>query len=113
MHELSVASGIIEFAGDFARDHRAKKISRIELEIGQLSGIVTESLKFALELAIENTVLDQAEIIISEIPGRSKCLACLTVFDNPDWYTPCPACGSINSEVIGGKELLITSISTD
>ncbi|HOV10346.1 MAG TPA: hydrogenase maturation nickel metallochaperone HypA [Bacteroidales bacterium] len=112
MHELSIATNIIEIAEDFARSHQAEKISRIELEIGQLSGIVTDSLQFALELAVKNTVLEFAEVIIKEIPGKSRCNKCQAEFGNNDWYTPCPACHSIDSEIISGKELQIKSIFT-
>lgn len=113
MHELSIATNIVEFAEEFARDHQAKKINRIELEVGQLSGIVIDSLKFALEFAVENTVLEKAEIIISEIPGRFKCYHCQTEFDKSVWYTPCPSCQSMDSELLGGKEMQIKSIFID
>ncbi|HOH83360.1 MAG TPA: hydrogenase maturation nickel metallochaperone HypA [Bacteroidales bacterium] len=112
MHELSIATSIIEIAEDFARSHQAEKISRIEIEVGQLSGIVKESLVFALELAVKNTVLESAEVVITEIPGKSICQACKHEFDNPDWYTPCPECQSMNTEITAGKELQIKSIFT-
>jgi len=113
MHELSIAADIIDIAEDFVRDHRTNKIIRLELEAGQLSGIVTASLEFALDLAVKNTVLEKAEIVLSEVPGRSKCNKCQTIFEVSDWFTPCPACGSMDLEITGGKELLIKSITTD
>ncbi|MCK9612487.1 MAG: hydrogenase maturation nickel metallochaperone HypA [Bacteroidales bacterium] len=112
MHELSIATSIIEFAEEFATEHKTEKIKRIELEVGQLSGVVTESLKFALELAVKDTVLESTEIIINEVTGKSICNNCNKEFENPDWYTPCPACQSIDSEIVSGKELHIKSIIT-
>ena len=48
MHELSIAASIVDYATDFANEHQAKSISRIEIEVGQLSGVITDSLEFAM-----------------------------------------------------------------
>lgn len=111
MHELSIAASIVDYATDFANEHQAKSISRIEIEVGQLSGVITDSLEFAMEEAVKDSVLEKAEVVLTEVPGRSRCNRCKTEFDNPDWYTPCPNCMAMDAEIIGGLELLITKIS--
>jgi len=113
MHELSIATSIIEIADDFMRDHKAAIIKKIEIEVGKLSGVVKDNLIFALEIAVKDTVLKEAEIIIEEIDGRSVCNSCKTEFVNNDWYTPCPNCQSLDFEIVGGKELRIRSIFFD
>jgi hydrogenase nickel incorporation protein HypA/HybF len=113
MHELSIATNIIEFAEEFAKEHQVKKLKRIELEIGQLSGIVLDSLKFALDFAVKNTVLEQAEIGITVIPGKAICNKCQTPFDIVHWSTVCPACQSMDFEILDGKEMQITSVFID
>lgn len=113
MHELAIATNVIEFAEEFAREHKVTKIKRIELEIGQLSGIVIESLKFALEFAVKNTVLEQAEIGITVIPGKAICNNCHTDFDLVHWSTVCHACQSTDFEILDGKEMQITSVFID
>ena len=110
MHELSIAASIVDYATEFANEHQAKSISRIEIEVGQLSGVITESLEFAMEEAVKGSVLEKAEVILNEVPGRSRCNRCQTEFNNPDWYTPCPNCMAMDAEIIGGKELLIRSV---
>ncbi len=112
MHELSIATSIIEQAEEFARKYKAEKITRIDLEVGQFTGVVIDSLKFALEFAVKDTILEKAKVEIIEIKGKTECNACQTIFDNPDWYTPCPACGSMDFKVSGGEELQIKSIYT-
>lgn len=112
MHELSIAASIVDYAEEFAREHQAKSISRIELEVGQLSGVVTDSLVFAMEEAVKGSILEKAQVVIVEIAGKSICNKCQTEFDNSDWYTPCPNCQSMDSEIVGGKELNISSIVT-
>ncbi len=113
MHELSIATSIIDIAEDFAKDKDVAKICKIEVEVGKLSGVVRDNLVFALEIAVKETILKGAEIIIDEIEGRSVCNSCRTEFVNNDWYTPCPKCGSLDFIITGGKELRVKSIFFD
>lgn len=113
MHELSIATSIIDIAEDFARDKNVAMICKIEVEVGKLSGVVCDNLVFALEIAVKDTVLKDAEIIIDETDGRSVCNSCKTEFLNNDWYTPCPNCGSLDFTITGGKELRVRSIFFD
>ena len=110
MHELSIATSIIEIAEEFAIKNKGANIIKIEIEVGELSGIVLDSLEFALELAIEKTVLERAKIIITTIKGMARCKQCGKEYVNSDWYTACPQCASMDFDITGGKELQIKSI---
>ena len=57
MHELSIAMSIVDIATKQAKAASAEAVSRVELDIGTLSGIEFESLKFALTVAVEDTLL--------------------------------------------------------
>lgn len=113
MHELSIATSVIEFVEEFAQKNKVKNINKIELLVGKLSGVICESLEFAMDIAIKNTLLEQAEIIIIEVDGKSTCNACKTEFINNDWYTPCPECNAMDFEITAGKELRVESIFFD
>jgi len=113
MHELSIAANIIEIVEEFAQSHKATRINKVELIVGKLSGVVRDSLEFALEFAVKDTILEDAEILIEEVDGKSKCNLCKTEFVNNDWYTACPACSSMDSDILEGKELKVKSIFFD
>ena len=113
MHELSIAANIIEIAEDFMQTHKGAKIIKIELVVGKLSGVVRESLEFAMGIAAENTVLQDALILIQEVDGKALCNSCKTKFVNNDWYTPCPSCHSLDFEIVAGKDLRVKSIFFD
>ena len=70
MHELSIAANIVEIAEEFAFTHKATKIDKIELVVGKLSGVVSDSLEFAMEFAVKDTVLEHAEIVIEEVEAN-------------------------------------------
>jgi len=110
MHELSIAMGIVEIAEREARKAGVTEIKAIDLEIGTLSGVEIESLNFAWPMAIEGSVLQNAEKRIHVIEAKAKCLECNTVYDLKNLFDACPKCGSHFKDVFQGKEMRVKSI---
>jgi hydrogenase nickel incorporation protein HypA/HybF len=73
MHELSIATAIVEACVDRAAGNR---IIRIRVEVGQLAAILPDSLQFCFELCAQNTMAEGATLEILEIPGRALCITC-------------------------------------
>lgn len=113
MHELSIASSIVDIANEYVEKNGGGNILEIEIEIGRLSGVVLDALKFASEVAFENTVLANAKSILIEIPAIAKCDDCQNIFEVDDHYSPCPQCQSFRSTLIEGQELKVKSILID
>jgi hydrogenase nickel incorporation protein HypA/HybF len=111
MHEMSIAVNIIELCEQELKKVNAKKIEKLNLIVGKLSGIVVESLQFALEASRQHSALSDATIIIEETPASMKCLKCGTEFESDDYYVQCPTCGEFRHEILGGKELLVKSLT--
>lgn len=110
MHELSIAMNIVEIVEEKLASIEIKQASELELDIGTSSGVIVEALRFALEEAVKSSVLENARIIINEIPSRSQCLSCRHEFIPEDIITPCPKCGHLYADVISGKEMTIKTI---
>ena len=113
MHELSIAINVIEIAKEYAEKANAKVIHEIEIEVGDMSGVVLESLEFALDCSVKNTILENTKRIITKVVGKARCNNCSNEFEINDLYYPCPKCNQFNSEVIQGKELRVKSINID
>ena len=111
MHELSIAIGIVELAEREAIKANSNNIESIELEIGDLSGIVIEALDFAWPVAVKGTMLEKANKTIDKISGKAKCLECENLFDIENLYDSCPKCKSHFKDIYKGKELRVKSIS--
>ncbi len=110
MHELSIALGIVKIAEDETAKVNAAKVTKIELEIGVLSGIEIESLNFVWESAVQDTVLEKAEKEITVIEGCGKCIDCNTEFDMENIYDCCPKCNSNFKGILKGKELKVKAL---
>ncbi len=115
MHEVSIALGMLDELFRIAQENHAIKITRVKLKIGKMSGIVTDSLKFAFDaVKLEHPLLSQAEIVIEEVPLVYKCNDCHVSFNAADIYFPaCPECGSGNLQLVSGEEQHIESVEVE
>ena len=55
MHEMSLAEGILKIALEYAEDNEAKKVEEIGLLIGEMSGVVVDSLDFGFKMLAKGT----------------------------------------------------------
>ena len=69
MHELAIVEGVIDTVTERLPD---AKITCVRLEIGALSGVVPDALRFSFELATEGTNLQGAGLEIAEVPGSQE-----------------------------------------
>ncbi len=110
MHELTIAYNIVEIVSRTAQKENAERIDSINLEVGEISGIEIEALKFSLNVAIKGSLLEKAIINIKYINGKARCYECLTEFEVSNLFTSCPQCSKYSAEIIEGKELRVNSI---
>jgi len=111
MHEMSLAMNIVEIASEAARKEQATAIAQIELEVGQLAGVMMDSLTFCFEAASRNTPAEGSRLKVVSIPGTGACSVCEQHFPLDSLFTPCPHCGSNGVTLLAGDELKIKSIT--
>ncbi len=73
MHELSIATAIVDMAEEEA-ERRDATIAAVYLRLGGLSGVAREALEPAFELAAEGTRLAGARLVIEEVPAGADLL---------------------------------------
>ena len=49
MHETSIVIGLLQSLSDLADRENAKKITKVRIKIGKLSGVVVDSFQFAFD----------------------------------------------------------------
>jgi hydrogenase nickel incorporation protein HypA/HybF len=113
MHEQSIVESLLALAIENAEKARATRILRIYIVVGELSGVVEESVNFYFNLLSKNTIADRASLFFMRIPARLRCRNCNTVFvpENLDFH--CPDCREEQVEIIGGRELYIDSLEVE
>ncbi len=110
MHEFSIAMDIVDIATSSARKEAATVVKEIEIEIGQLSGVVMEALEFSLEAAVKGTIIENARRNLIIVAGKARCTQCLTEYDTDTLFKPCPMCQACAPDVIQGRELRVKSL---
>lgn len=113
MHELSLAQNIAEIAQNAAAANGKEKIMTVCVRVGELSGVVVDSLTFCFSAITAGTPLEGATLRVERIPVRARCGACGTVCDVQDFVFLCPSCGSGNLDVIAGRELQVSHIEVE
>ena len=106
MHELAIAESVVDTV---TQRMPGAKVTCVRLEIGALSGVVPDSIRFCFDLATEGTELAGARLEITEPPAQCRCRACDTEFHPDSPVVLCP-CGSPDVAVLSGEQLKIVSV---
>ena len=113
MHELSIATSIVELAREEA-EKRGVRVIGIHVTLGALSGVVREALEGSYEMVVAGTELEGSRLIIREQPVTVYCPTCreTRVLSSIQRFV-CPECATPAGEVIDGKELQLTALEVD
>jgi hydrogenase nickel incorporation protein HypA/HybF len=106
VHELAITEGLVEAVTERLPGAR---VTCVRLEIGALSGVVADSVRFCFELVTEGTNLEGATLEIVQPPAACRCRACSHDFEPDGPVVVCP-CGSAEVTVLAGQDLRITSV---
>lgn len=109
MHELSVTESILEIALRHGREAGAEAVTDLYLVIGELSAIVDDSVQFYWNIVSEGTTASGSTLHFRRIPGKLGCRACGHTY-SPREDLPCPACGSIEIDILAGEEFYLEAI---
>jgi len=121
MHEFSTMSQIVDAILQEAKKHDAIDVKEVHLEIGELTFLLEEPLKFAYEILSKDSILERSKLIVKEKRAMARCNSCgyegeidydQTFSKSPHISFPkisCPKCDS-RVEIVAGKECTIRNI---
>ena len=106
MHELGITQEVVAIAAEHARGRR---VARVVLEVGKLSGVLPDAVRFCFGPCAEGTAVEGATLEIVETPGRARCRTCggEVPLDRP--FGQCE-CGSTDLEWLAGDELRVREL---
>jgi hydrogenase nickel incorporation protein HypA/HybF len=110
VHELSIASAVVEIA---SRHAAGRRVTRVELKVGHLRQVVPDSLCFAFELVSEGTELEGAELVIEAVPARGRCRRCAAETASGGFPLSCGECGSWELDIVAGEELHVQALELE
>jgi len=120
MHELSIASSVVESVLEFVsiRQH-IKKVLAVKLAIGEFSHVEAEQLRFCYIAITEQTPIQDSALEIETVQAVVRCGRC-SYRGRPKYWDEalsvapiqtleCPSCGA-TVEAIEGNDCAIRSI---
>ena len=109
MHEYSVAAGIADLV---LQHNQGKRVEKVHLNIGAMSGIFYESLEMYLQLILEEKGHPGVQVPARFIPASFHC-ACGRDYEVEKMVEACPACGGYDRKITGGKDCEVESIEVE
>jgi len=108
-----VTQSLVDMVLEEAEKREVKKVTKVTVVIGELTGLESESIKFYFDILSENTVAEGAELTFKIIKAQFKCRQCGTIFERSNFTFNCPVCGGVGVLVNKGKEFYIESIEVE
>jgi len=112
MHELGIMTEVLDIALRVAGENGGKKVTKITLEIGLMSGVIPSYVQSFFDVISKDTIANGAEIIVEPDPAVFICRKCgeKTVYDKLGPEYVCRSCGSQALRMTSGSGFQIVSV---
>jgi len=113
MHEMALAESMLEIVEATARRHGATRVSEVRLEIGALSHVAVDALRFCFDAVTRGSMAQGATLTIESTPGEAWCMPCGGRVALAQVGEPCPRCGSYQLTVTRGEDMRVKDIAIE
>ncbi len=117
MHEVGIASAILEAGQKETARRPGSKLIRIGVRIGVLSGVDVDALRFAFECITAETEDKEVVLTTETCPRVNRCEDCGHEFPSSDVSpfsdAPCPRCQAARTKFVSGDQLDIAFIEVE
>jgi hydrogenase nickel incorporation protein HypA/HybF len=113
MHEMSVCLALLDQVSAIAADRQAPRATRIELDIGPLSGVEADLLRNAWPIASAGSIAAGADLIINSADVVVRCTQCGTETEVRPNRLVCGSCGDFRTTVVTGDEMILRRVELE
>ena len=113
MHEMALAEGILQLVEETAQREHAQRVKLVVLEIGQLSTVEADALKFCFDAVTKGSIASGAALEIVLVSGAGWCMECAATLPMQELFGACPQCGGYQMQATGGTEMRVKEIEID
>ena len=113
MHELGIVYHIIRDVENVARANGVSRVSSVTLLLGEVSGVVSDLLLDAWRWAADKKVHHRGcGAYVEPVEAVTHCEACGRDYATVEHGKTCPHCGSGDTYLLQGQEVMIKQIET-
>ncbi|MBO4537577.1 MAG: hydrogenase maturation nickel metallochaperone HypA [Erysipelotrichaceae bacterium] len=114
MHEMSIVFHLAESLQEIARERNLDSISSVTLQVGEVSGIITDYFVDCWNyFRVRNPLLHNCELVLETIRAYTYCDSCHKSYETVKYGRQCPWCGSYETWLIDGNQCIIKQIEVD
>lgn len=111
MHELGIIVHITKTLQEVAKENQLTQIGSVTLEVGEVSGIVSEFLTDCWEYYRKKfPLLEGSDLKIETLPAVTFCENCEKTYPTVQFGKQCPHCQSGRTYLVTGNECNIKEI---
>lgn len=110
VHELSIAQNIVDIVLEHVPAETVVSVDSVKIRVGDLSGVVAESLEFCYQSIVGDTPLEGSRLDIERVRAEAECLECHRTFVERDMSFTCPSCSSSNTAILSGADLQVVEV---
>lgn len=111
MHELSLATALIDQVLAAASLNGLARVEEVEVDVGVLQLVVPEALEAAFAAVSADTIASGAVLKQIEVSARARCRCCGRDYQPEFRIYTCPGCGRADAEILSGRDIILKSIS--
>lgn len=113
MHEMSLCEGVLQVLESEAQKQGFSRVKTVWLEIGALSGVEIDAMRFGFDAVTRNSLADGAALEIIQVPGTAWCMQCCKAVNVAQRFDECPECGSYQLQVTDGEQMRIKELEVE
>lgn len=110
---MSLAEGILRILEENGRTQAYRRVKTVWLEIGRLSHVEPEALRFCFGAVTRETLADGATLEMIMIDGQGWCHDCARQVAIGSHYDACPHCGGYRVEATAGTEMRVKELEVE
>jgi len=111
MHELGIVMHVAKTLDDFCEENDLAEIDGVVLEVGEVSGIMTEYFIDCWNyFRGKHPRLAHAEMKIETLPAVTYCEDCQRTYPTVQYGIECPYCRGRNTYLLKGNECQIKAV---
>ncbi len=113
MHEYSIVQSLLDACEENAKANDASKVSKVVVKIGVMSGVEPDLLQVAFDTFKEKTMCEDAEFIMNIQDIVVKCNTCQKESTLTKLEYCCPACESVDLDILDGEDMYLMQLELD
>ena len=110
MHELALIEALCCLASETAAEQGATRIHRLQVRIGDRSGVDPAALQQAFAIVAVHPPWNTTSLQLELVATRCFCPHCKQDFTPLDVIHLCPQCGALSRQPLQGRELELVAM---